>query len=318
MLRIVSLASLRTVVLAWVVSGFSVSTSAAQDSVETVLGRAGVYATQFRRQLSNLVAEETYVQDMRVPIGVVSTAGTHGEPVRHRELKSDLLMIRPAERYVEFRDVFEVDGNPVRDRQNRLASLFLSDKANNAEQVEKIAQESARFNIGNVFRNFNTPTLALLFLEPETRDRFRFRRVDAKKPPSLAKDWKLAGPDGAVEPDRMWVLEYREVRPKTVIGRYGGGDMPATGRFWIDAPTGRVLASELIVGDPMTQCTIDVRYGGETIRGLAVPAEMRERYVNNRDRIATTGTATYGRVRVFGVATDEDIPPPEPRPPAAK
>lgn len=143
MLRIVSLASLRTVVLAWVVSGFSVSTSAAQDSVETVLGRAGVYATQFRRQLSNLVAEETYVQDMRVPIGVISTAGTHGEPVRHRELKSDLLMIRPAERYVEFRDVFEVDGNPVRDRQNRLASLFLSDKANNAEQVEKIAQESA-------------------------------------------------------------------------------------------------------------------------------------------------------------------------------
>lgn len=94
--------------------------------------------------------------------------------------------------------------------------------------------------------------------------------------------------------------------------------MPATGRFWIDAPTGRVLASELIVGDPMMQCTIDVRYGGETIRGLAVPAEMRERYVNNRDRIATTGTATYGRVRVFGVATDEDIPPPEPRPPAAK
>lgn len=308
--RIVTVTSLRTAVLVWVVSGVDVSTIAAQDSVETVLERAGVYATQFRRQLSNLVAEETYVQKLRIPIGVVSTAGTHGEPVRHRELKSDLLMIRPAERYVEFRDVFEVDGKLVRDRQNRLTSLFLSAKVNDAEQVEKIALESARFNIGNVFRNFNTPTLALLFLEPETRDRFRFRRVDGKKPPVLAKDWMLEAPDGVGRSDRLWVLEYREVRPKTVIGRYGGGDMPATGRFWIDAPTGRVLASELIVGDPMMQCTIDVRYGGETISGLAVPAEMRERYVNNRDRIVTTGTATYGRVRMFGVATAEDIPSP--------
>jgi hypothetical protein len=60
----------------------------------------------------------------------------------------------------------------------------------------------------------------------------------------------------------------------------------------------------------MMQCTIDVRYGGDTIGGVAVPAEMRERYTNNRDRIVTTGTAVYGRVRRFGVATNEDIPPP--------
>ena len=291
-----------------------VSGATTPSTIDVVMRRAGGYAAQFRRQLSSLVAEETYVQDMRPPMGVISAAGNNAEAVRHRELKSDLLMVRPAERYVEFRDVYEVDGRPVRDRQSRLTDLFLAGKAGSAQQVETIAQESARFNIGNVFRNFNTPTLALLFLEPETSNRFRFRRVDGDRKPALAKDWRFVAPE-AGPGDRIWVVEFREVRPRTVIGRYGGGDMPASGHFWIDSVSGRVLASELVIGDPMMQCTINVRYGTETIGGVAVPAEMRERYTNTRDRVVTTGKATYGRVRRFGVATDEVIPPPAPTAP---
>jgi len=280
---------------------------AEDDSLEIVLARVATYVGAFRRQLSSLVAEETYVQNVRTEMGVDPSIGGRGTPpVSHRELKSDLLMVRPEERYVEFRDVFEVDGKPVRDRQNRLSDLFLSGKGSSSEQIEQIARDGARFNIGNVYRNFNTPTLALIFLETDQQPRFRFRKVGADQRPQLARDW----PNLAGAADSIWVIEYREVQPRTIIRQMiGSGDMPARGYFWVDAATGRVLMSELIVADPMIQCTIDVRYGASPVEGLLVPAEMRERYSNSRSRAVTTGTATYGRVRRFGVQVDEDIPP---------
>jgi hypothetical protein len=279
---------------------------AADDSLESVLKRAAVYTEAFRIQLSSLVAEETYVQDVRNPMGNdVTLNGRGATPVAHRELKSDLLMVRPEGRYVEFRDVFEVDGKPVRDRQERLTDLFLSGKNSTSQQIEQIAQEGARFNIGAVYRNFNTPTLSLLFLEEDQQPRFRFSRADAGTRPRLGRDWRLPA-DAA---DRVWVIEYREAQPRTIIRRMvGGGDMPAHGYYWLDAPTGQVLMAELEVGDPLIQCTIDVRYGSSMVDGLLVPAEMRERYVNNRSRGITTGTATYGRVRRFGVDVQDDLP----------
>jgi hypothetical protein len=60
-----------------------------------------------------------------------------------------------------FRDVFERDGKQVRDRQERLAALFLKGSSRSAfEQARAIMDEGARYNIGNVARNINMPTLA--------------------------------------------------------------------------------------------------------------------------------------------------------------
>ena len=285
----------------------------AEDTLETVLQRAGTYAAQFRGQLSGIVAEERYVQNIRTAMGVnIVVDGRGTEPVKHRELKSDILMIRAEDRYAEFRDVYEVDGQAVRDRQDRLAKLFLSDVASAGDQIKRIAEESARYNIGSVYRNINTPTLTLVFLEPEQQARFKFRRVEAK-PPALAE----ASADLALGPLQVpasaWVIEYQEVQKGTLIRRLGGnGDMPARGRFWIDPDTGQVLFSELNVGDPLTRCTITVRYApAPSLGGMLIPAEMRERYVNTNDRVTTTGAAIYGRVRRFGVATSEDIPAPQ-------
>jgi hypothetical protein len=55
--------------------------------------------------------------------------------------------------------------------------------------------------------------------------------------------------------------------------------------------------------------TIGVRYapllaGSDRL----FPAEMRERYLNGLDHVTATGTATYGRIRVFGVEVNEAIP----------
>ena len=85
-----------------------------------------------------------------------------------RRLRSDLLLLRPedAATWVQFRDVFEVDGEAVRDRQDRLAKLFLSGDLSTAKQVEEIRAQSARYNIGSVVRTMNVPVLPLAVLAP--------------------------------------------------------------------------------------------------------------------------------------------------------
>jgi hypothetical protein len=258
-------------------------------SLDEVLKRAGDYVVEFKRQLSGIVAEETYVQQIK-------TAGN--APISPfqgvRKLRSDLLLVRPAggAQYVEYRDVFEVDGDPVRDRQERLTAL-LRDGA--GDQMGRIIQESARYNIGRIFRNINTPLLPLTFLDPAFQPRFRFRRA-----PRTTAD--VDQPRNAAERDvavfrvatEMWTVEFRERDRPTIIKRPGGGNLPVHGRFWINPETGAVLMSELIAeGDVAT--TITVSYQSEPLMGFLVPVEMRERYIGQRDYI--DGRATYGRFR---------------------
>ena len=143
-----------------------------------MLARAGAYVVEFQRQLSGIVAEEHYVQDVRYPLAT----STRVNPLlaRHRELTSDLLLVKPvgADRWIQFRDVFDVDGKAVRDRNERLMQLFLAPDASSAAQVQRIADESSRYNIGNLYRTMNVPVLALVILDPVNQARFKFKRSD--------------------------------------------------------------------------------------------------------------------------------------------
>ena len=89
-----------------------------------ILYRAGLYVDEFQRQLSSIVAEETYLQEVVPAVGMYGNAGG---AIQRRRLRSDLLLVRPenGDRWVQFRDVFEVDGRLVRDREERLVKLFL-------------------------------------------------------------------------------------------------------------------------------------------------------------------------------------------------
>src|SRR5258708_313407 len=129
--------------------------SGQEPALDSVLARAGAYVVEFQRQLSGVVAEEQYVQDVRYPL----TTGTRANPLlaRHRELKSDLLLVKPVggDRWIQFRDVFEVDGKAIRDRSERLMKLFVSPSTSSAAQADLIIQESSRYNIGNLQRTVN-------------------------------------------------------------------------------------------------------------------------------------------------------------------
>jgi hypothetical protein len=150
----------------------SVATLAAQTpALDVTLERAARYVARFVEEFSSVVAEEAYSQDSlgNLPIvmpgrGGINTAS--GPPSRHRELKSDFLLVRIGQAdWLPFRDVYEVDGQKVRDREGRLAKLFLQGSATSMEQARQISLESSRYNLGAMQRTINTPILSLLYLQ---------------------------------------------------------------------------------------------------------------------------------------------------------
>jgi hypothetical protein len=292
----------------------------AQPSFETVLSRASEYVADFERQLGGIVAEERYLQDV-IPDGALTTSVPARSRIpflnnqgQHRELKSDLLLIHPigANRWVQFRDVFEVDGRQVRDRDNRLAKLFLRPSASMAAQVKDIQEESARYNIGNVQRDINVPLFALRFLESGVQSHFEFTRVldtPRGKPgrPSTPQDMPRSAAF-AVSPE-AWEIQYKETQSPTMIGTTGDRDLPSHGRFWIDPLTGRVLMSEHILEDPLVYGAIDVSYQFEPALGFLVPIEMNEDYIVRSTSSHVRGTAKYGKFRKFQVQVDLQMAP---------
>src|SRR5215510_6758262 len=140
----------------------AVAAAAAEDRppLQTILDRVTDYVVRFENTIQGIVAEERYVQD----------SDKSDRPfVTHRELKSDLLLVRADGSdfgYAQFRDVFQVDGDAVRDRTDRSLSSH--------KLASEIMNESARYNIGTVERNINVPLIGLMLLDPMHRARFKY------------------------------------------------------------------------------------------------------------------------------------------------
>ncbi len=263
-------------------------------TLDEVLEKSAAYVKRFREQLSGIVAEETYRQEInqtgRLNEGIL-IKGT-------RDLKSDLLLVKPSDsdQHVELRDVFEVDGKPVRDREARLEASLRDPRA--GARIGAIIQESARYNIGSIQRTINTPLMPLQFLDTANQERFSFKHLPKPRPVFSDKADEAVNETPvfrvAIE---MWTIEFRERGRDTIIRSPGGGDRPARGRFWIDPATGAVLISEMIVEGGGVIATITVSYQSAPLMGFLVPIEMRESYVRYGERIS--GRAQYGRFRLL-------------------
>jgi hypothetical protein len=271
-------------------------------TLATVLQRAAAYVADFHLQLAGVVAEERYVQEVKA---FPKRAGQLVNPMRS-ELHSDLLLVRPANggNWTEFRDVFEVNGLPVRDRSDRLTRLFLEGSPSAQEQIGKILDESSRFNIGDIKRNINTPVFALQILEQANQRRFKFKRTSDRVPATVTKQEAVAGVFRAEA--EVWAVEFEEKQSGTLIKTERLRDLPSRGRFWIDPLTGRVLMSELIAKNRQIAATVDVSYQSEPLVGFLVPVEMRENYQDRRGS-HIEGVAEYGRFRQFQVNVDEQF-----------
>lgn len=247
----------------------------------TVLRNAGDYVVQFERTISSIVAEETYHQEWVTLPRKRAAAFTHSP----RDLVSTLRLQRApgADGWIQFRDVHEVDGAPAA-------------PAPHTNDAGEPVDASAKYNIGDVNRELiNTPLFTLKFLEPAIQRRFKFTHVADRVPANVAKTPDIPGVFRTST--EIWVLEYTETERPTMIRdkALNGRNVPARGRFWIEAPTGRVMMSEIVAENRDVRATIDVSYQSEPLMGFLVPIEMRERYEGKRTGSIVATRASYGK-----------------------
>jgi hypothetical protein len=257
--------------------------AAQKPDSEALVTKAAAYLADLFPRLSNVVAEEQYQQQTL-------------SPNRKRTLLSDYLIVRLQEtgEFASFRDVYEVDGKPVRDRDQRLQKLFLEAPGTAFEQAQRIARESARHNIWDI-GTVNNAYLAMAFIQDKYRSRFRV---------ISPKQEKSVGPD-------VWAVQFQEFVVPTILKGNANRDMPSRGRWWIDAATGRVLKTELLLGADsarlgLSPIQIVVTFKYDEALDLMLPAEMKEWYPDTRVT-EVRGVATYSRFRRFGVSTDEEL-----------
>ena len=248
----------------------------------TLLAKAAAYELGFIEKFSNVVGEEVYVQETSTPR-------------RKRTLKSDFLFVRYANAlgWYVFRDVFDVDGKPVRDaaKSERLLKLFGDPPRDVLARANEIAEESARYNIRDI-GTLNNPLIALVFLQPNYQKRFRFN---------------LAGIEKSLGPT-IRTVRFEEFQLPTVLRANANNDLPSRGLIWIDETSGRVVKTRLQVGTARIPPEIVTTFRFDDMLGIDVPAEMRDWYPDGTGDIR--GLATYGRFRRFQVKTEEVVETP--------
>jgi VWFA-related protein len=278
--------------------------------------RLADYAELFEREIAAVVAEEKYVQIIHPWRG--NPSGPQGESalawrepgekakatgpiIARRQLVSDVVMVQLKDgQWLSYRDVAEVDGEPIRNRTDRVRELLLTSAAQRADQFRRVNAESARYNLGALRREMNLPTVTLSLLRRPNHPRFQFKR---------AKDETIEG-----RPCR--VLAYTEKQTPTLLGTPGGNNVYIYGRIWIDQADGRVHRTELRFERGWQGGRSYIRVDFKPLEGLTilVPALMWEWYEGGDqlgriggDITAIQGLATYGKIRRFQVTTAEEI-----------
>jgi hypothetical protein len=277
-----------------------------RQTLDQILKSAAAYVDAFPVAASGAVREESYAQQLQ------ATGAT-------RHLRSDVVIVPDRDNgWLEFRDVFEVDGKPVRDRTDRLVSLFASPASDAVAQAARIVAEGTRFNLDpvvnahRVSRTINIPTLAMWFLRSSNQHRFTFHR----------------GRDVTVSDRQATVVEFKESAKPRLIATNNGA--PAHGQFWIDVETGAVLRSELALTndreDMRVDATIAVDYALDAGTAVWLPHAMDEHYeISTRSsayesslptrslgvnqpyppNITVDGQASYSNIRHFNVTVGE-------------
>jgi hypothetical protein len=239
-----------------------------------VVARLDGYLQGYEKRLANVVAEEAYRQ-------WVEEGPTTHRSTTSRMLRSDfaLALTSDRNRWVGYRDTFEVDGLPVRDREERLERLLSSGAVG---QAARIAEQNARFNLGDdlILRNINIPTFALEMMNPRIRDRFRVRQIGVDA---------LDGRPG-------WLIEFRERERPTLVRTPEGRDQATRVVVLVDPQTGEVLQTTLTW--ERVEGMIAVYYGHTPGIPVPVPIRMAERYVT-RTGALVGGEATYANFRQF-------------------
>jgi len=242
--------------------------------VEYLMSYTGTYADHF----ASVIAEERYAQ--RTESVGSSMGGPSSSRSGQRTIKSDYALTRVSGEWIAYRDVYEVDGVRVRDRDDRLARLLSN--SGSPEEMTAILNDNARFNLDSnrVSRNINIPTLVISLLHPRNRARFLFTKGGVE----------------TIDGRRVWLVNFQERTLPTLVHRADNQDQPVAGTVWADPITGEVWRTNLTwAKGPGGH--IAVAYGHAPNIDAVVPLKMSELYTDGSTEIR--GEASYSRFRQF-------------------
>jgi hypothetical protein len=244
-------------------------------TVPQLLDVAGKYMADYDKKFSAVVSEEKYDQAATQPGFRVQ---------QRRTLVSDVILINAgAAGWISLRDVFTVDGSPVRDHTDRLLKLLTNPAPDAYQQALRLAQEGARFNIGNLSRSINVPSTALRFVRYDMQGRSTF----------TFNGLKTINGAGVAE------LEFKETATPRLIRTLT--DAPADGKIWLEPASGRIVQTELSLKfEKGSSAKITVHYAPEPKISLWVPVRMDEMYTLSTGQ-TITGRADYRNFRMFSV-----------------
>ena len=257
---------------------------AAAQSAPDAIASVRAFAEQYQREAPSLVAFEEYVQNVTDRRGIAE----------HQVTTAELVMVRlqSAASWITFRDVLTVNKRPVRDREERLLKLLQSPEASALAQARRIAQESARFNLGRITRTMNVPDMALEYLQPRHGARIRFETLRNE----------------TIDGRPVVVLRFSESAGPSIVRNMAGADLLARGRVWAEPDSGAIVRTELLVEDRVSKGTCTVEFRIDPRLGIRVPIKMTERYGMTGETI--DAVARYSDFRRFTVSTDEKLTKP--------
>jgi len=252
-----------------------VSLPAQVISTEDLLARGGRYVEDLEKQLAVVIADETYVQELWA---------RGARQIASRTITSEALFMQlPNEDISLFvRNVTMVDGRPVADSKERLDRALAAPGFDYVSRLRAIDAESARYDIGHVWRTTGYPTLALRFLLPGYRQRFVF---------SLDGTEKLPG-------ESTSRIKFAERDGSSVI-QVNAANVRSSGTLWLRPDDGAVVRTSLELRLPSSlRVSIVVNFQRDAALGVWVPVRMDERY-DEVDGGSTRCSARYSNFRRF-------------------
>lgn len=265
-------------------------TAAATPPLRVLLDRAAAYVHEFVVSFSNVVAEEDFRQEW-----------LNGE---RRRLTSEFLLVRypgASSVWLAFRDVVAVNGQAVRDQQQRVTRLFLEPFDDAVRRAEEITREASRHSLAEL-GPLSSPLAVVAWLQAGYQSDFTFK----------------AGGRDVVNGVAVRRLDLEQIVAPSA-NPAAARIVPVRGVAWIDEASGRVVKTEARSGLAPNTTIITTTFRFDEGLGIDVPSEMRDsrvrpiagRAVLSGGRDSFTGVATYRRFRRFQVRTDEAIDDPK-------
>lgn len=212
-----------------------------------------------------------------------------------REIVSDVAFVDTGGGHpfslVVFRDVMTVDGKPVRNREERLRKLLLSDrKEESHKQAVRITDEGARYNIG------------------------QFAGGKGNVDPLVAAVWWFQGDLASGKFTRTEsTMSFSHGTRRPADDRSRSGSVAIRGHYVLDSQ-GRVAETLWATDDPVFDLRVTVRYREHPSLPVLVPSEMirREQVLHKPKTDHSEATVSYANCRQFQVTVEETITLPKP------